>query len=462
MEHWGCVSYQENGLILPACPSENDKIRLAYLIAHELAHQWFGNIVTMQFWDSLWLNEAFSEWAAVQAVSQIVPEFNAWADFITSSPDGVGLAGLQEALELDSNIGSHAIQDPNLPASSTFDSITYLKGASIIRMMAEILGLDVFFQGVRLYLKRYLYGNATTEQLWEALSEISGRDVAGFMSSWTKNVGYPLLTVNEIRPTGQIVVTQSRFLQNGDRDTDAGLYPVTIQLQGPGGITTHPLTGHRTVIPVNLFKYKLNAGQAGFYRVSYPLSRIHKFGVQFVGDYLSLEDKVGIIADLGAEVLTGSPSRSATISDFLDFALRVKDHLESLYVWREILGQLHKFRAAFLFESAAVQDVLKSVRYELLSHFLQTGSWTISPASSVEQTFFKALLFSQLEDYPLARNVAKDSWKELLNGDKDALDPNIRKTIFSIVLSLDNTDVGRALVSCSEMVLTGRRIRGIP
>lgn len=441
MEHWGCVSYQENGLILPPHPSEADKIQLAYIIAHELAHQWFGNIVTMQFWDSLWLNEAFSEWAAIHAVSQIVQQHNAWANFIASSPDGAGPQGLQAALELDSNIGSHAIQAPDLPASSAFDSITYLKGCSIIRMMAENLGLDVFLRGISIYLKRFTYGNATTEQLWEVLSEVSGRDVSAFMSAWTTTVGYPLLTVNELRPKGEIVVSQARFLQNGNSDHEVGPYPVTILLQEPNGITIYPLTGRSTTIPTNIFKYKLNAGQSGFYRVSYPLSRLHKFGVQFAGDYLSVEDKVGIIADLGAEVLSGSSSRSARVADFLDFTLRVKDHVDSLYVWREILAQLSRIRAALLFEGNRIHDILKFVRYELLSKFVTTAVVEVDGKASSEQILLKALIFSQLQDHPLARNVSKTAWSELLSGNKDALDPNVKKWVFNVVLSLDKTDV---------------------
>ncbi|KAI0137033.1 peptidase family M1-domain-containing protein [Xylariales sp. AK1849] len=440
MEHWGCVTYDEPSLILNKNPSEYDKMRVAWIIAHELAHQWFGNIVTMKSWDAVWLNESFSDWATVYTISQIFPEWDSWANFLASDPSGSSFGGYQEALELDSNIGSHAIEDPNVPAAAAFDSIAYLKGCSIIRMMAENLGVDVFLEGIRFYLKKYMFGNATTEDLWDALSRISGRDVAGFMEAWTHTVGYPLLTVNELRPTSQIVVSQSRFLQNGDEDTEVEAYPVMIHLKGPDGVRTYPMTGKELKIPVNMFKYKLNVDQVGFYRVSYKLSRIHKLGLQLAGNFLSVKDIVGIISDQGAVVLTGAPSRQIRLSEFLDFLFVIKDRANDVFVLREMLGQLQKVRAAFLFEGADILKVLKSIRFKLLGRFIGNEYLEFKPEDSVEQTFLKVLLFHQLKDHPLAQEKATAAWNRLLGGDKDALNPNIRNVIFDTMVALDTTD----------------------
>ncbi|KAH6660468.1 peptidase family M1-domain-containing protein [Truncatella angustata] len=441
MEHWGCVTYEERGLVLPSNPSEYNKLVSAIIISHELAHQWFGNIVTMKFWDSLWLNEAFAEWAAFLAVSEILPNFDAWSSFIASNPDTSFPGGLQAALELDSNSGSHAIQAPGLPAGAMFDSITYLKGCSIIRMLAEEIGKSLFLDGIKLYLERFKYANATTGQLWSTLSEVSGRDVGKIMAAWTENVGYPLLTVNEIRPTGEIVVSQSRFLQNGNIDSKAGPYPVSIKLKGPDGVTTHPLVSTETRIRTNLFKYKLNADLVGFYRVSYPISRIHKFGVQFAGDYLSTNDKVGIISDLAAVVATGSTSRSARLPDFLDFLFTIKNHVESLFVWREILGQMQKIRAAFLFEGDEVLRILERVKHQLLAHLIAKGLLKFKSSDTTKGTFLKSLLYGQLQEHPIVQKNARESWDRLLDGEKDALNPNIKRHIFDIVVSIDDTDM---------------------
>ncbi|ORY64780.1 peptidase family M1-domain-containing protein [Pseudomassariella vexata] len=308
MEHWGCVTYQENGIILSDKPSAADKLRLASLITHELDHQWFGNIVTMEWWDSIWLNESFSDWATVHALKQMFPEFDSWANFLASDPSETTRGGYQEALRLDSNRSTHAILDPNLPPSAAFDTIA-----------------------------------------------------------------------------------------------------------------------------TNLTTYKLNTDQVGFYRISYNLSRIHKLGTQFSGNLLSIKDKVGIISDLAAVVGTGRANRQIRLSDFLDFLQAIKDQETDLFVWREILAQLENIRAAFLFDEGGTAEILRRVRLELLSHFAK------KQYLDFQQIFFKTLLFSQLKDHPLTQKIALEAWNKLINGDKDALNPNIRKHIFDTVLQLDGS-----------------------
>ncbi|KAI1877775.1 hypothetical protein JX265_003783 [Neoarthrinium moseri] len=438
MEHWGCVSYEERGLLLDDSPSEADKMRLAFLVTHELAHQWFGNIVTMRWWDSIWLNEAFADWATVNALSQMIPNFDSRASFLASPDDG-GRAGFQDALELDSSMGSHAIQDPRLSPAAAFDSIAYLKGCSILRMVAEDLGVDIFLKGIQRYLHKHIYLTATTEDLWIALSEISGKDVAELMATWTQTVGYPLLTVNELRPTGKVAINQSRFLQNGDTDFGVGPYPLTVQIRGPNGIEKHTMRGQEMVVPVNLFSYKLNANLVGFYRVSYPLSRIHKFAVQFAGNTLSSEDKVGIISDLGALVLTGSADRRCRVSHFLDFLLTVKDTTSNLYVWREILGQFRRVEAAFMFENKEIVDTLKLVRSKLLNDLVEKGYLDFSPDDTTEDILLRTLLFGELRNHYLVQERSCVAWKRFINGEQEALNPNLRKAIFKTVVALDNS-----------------------
>ncbi|KAI1077263.1 peptidase family M1-domain-containing protein [Whalleya microplaca] len=439
MEHWGCVTYDERGIILSDNPAESDRMRLARLITHELGHQWFGNIVTMRWWDSVWLNESFSDWATYHALSQMFPQWDSWANFLASDPSSESSDSFQDALELDANRGSHAIQAPNIPPAAAFDSIAYVKGCSIIRMMAEDLGVDVFLRGIGHYLRKHIYGNATTEDLWVALSEVSGQDVAGIMAAWTQIVGYPLLMVYELHPTRELAVTQSRFLNNGD-DTEMKTYPVTIHLRSTSGIKIYRMDSSKVTIPADLLDYKLNANEVGFYRVSYPLSRIHKLGLQFTEGFLSVKDKIGIISDLGAVVATGAPSRRARLSDFLEFVFLIKDLVKDLFVWREILAQLQKVRAAFLFEGEEILGILNTVRIQLIRHFVSEDYLEFHSGDTLEQTFLKKLLFSQLIDHPLVQKKARESWDSLVNGDQKALNPNIRKIMFDTVILLDDTD----------------------
>lgn len=442
MEHWGCVTYSDRSLILSDRPSEAERLTLAYFVAHELAHQWFGNIVTTTSWDSLWLNEGFSDWAAVHALTEMLPEWDAWTNFLAGSTDRGFGGDYQTALDLDANSHSHAILDPNIPPSAAFDSIAYRKGCCIIRMLAEDLGTSVFLAGIRRYLNKYLYGNATTDDLWDVLSEVSGKDVAKTMSVWTQIVGYPLLTVNHLRPTGQLVVTQSRFLQNGEDDAQSGPYPILIHINSSEGVQRHEMTESKTTLSANLFYYKLNFGQTGFYRVSYPLSRIHKFAVQFSSNSYSTKDKVGIVSDLGALVETGAPDRRLRLSEFLDFLFSIKDHVEDLFLWREMLAQLGKIRTAFLFEGDQILEILKLVRLSLLHHAFEKGHLEFTPGDTMKQIVMKSLLFSELSDHPVVQGKAKEAWNRLLGGDTDAINPNIRQPIFKSVVSSDTTDVG--------------------
>ena len=153
--------------------------RVAYVVAHELAHQWFGNLVTMDWWNELWLNEGFATWVGWLAIDHLHPEWEVWPQFVTES--------MQGAFDLDALRSSHPIEVPvkdALDVEQIFDAISYLKGSSVIRMLSAHLGVEVFLKGVSNYLKTHSYGNATTNDLWSALSEASGQDVNALMEPW--------------------------------------------------------------------------------------------------------------------------------------------------------------------------------------------------------------------------------------------------------------------------------------
>jgi aminopeptidase N len=185
------------------------KNRIAYVVAHELAHQWFGNLVTMDWWNELWLNEGFATWVGWLATDKLHPDWNVWPQFVSE--------GMQTAFTLDSLRSSHPIEVPvkdALDVDQIFDSISYLKGSSVIRMLATHLGQEIFLKGVSNYLKAHAYGNAKTNDLWSALSEASGQDVSALMENWIRKIGFPVLTVSE--EPGKIDIRQSRYLSTGD------------------------------------------------------------------------------------------------------------------------------------------------------------------------------------------------------------------------------------------------------
>lgn len=245
----------------------------------------------MDWWDELWLNEGFATWVGWLAIDRFHPEWDVWSQFVSES--------MQLAYNRDALRSSHPVDVPienALDVDQIFDDISYCKGSSAIRMLAAHLGQETFLKGVSNYLKAHMYGNATTKNLWSALSEAAGQDVNALMDPWIRKVGFPVLTVKE--DSSDIHIKQSRFLSSGDvtAEDDTTTWWVPLGLRGKSGTKDVVPLGlvekEQTVKDVDSSFYKLNADNAGFYRVNYPSSRLAKIGKQM--DKLSVSDKIGM------------------------------------------------------------------------------------------------------------------------------------------------------------------------
>jgi aminopeptidase 2 len=446
MENWGCVIYDQKYLLVGNNASAASKQAAAQTIVHELAHQWFGNIVTLQWWDSTWLNEAFAEWATYNALENMHPEWHPWDRFVASDPLNFRQLGYQEALHLDSNAYSHPIEVPvNNPdqVNQIFDVITYYKGCAILRMLSSILGLETFIKGVRLHLQRHTYGNATTEDLWDSLTTSSGIDVRAIMAPWTRTIGHPVLTVEEDPESSCIRVVQHRFLQNTQRDSndDQALWPVHLMVRSTAGRETEMSFQTREhTFPMSLDFYKLNANCAGVYRVSYPLSRYQKFSDQLLqhpnSSFLSPSDKVNLISDLLS--LTITPTSPVRISSFLSFLLHFR-HEPNFFVWRQIFHSILTIQKAFLFSSPHINRSLSRLQTHLLSSHLSYDfwdeAWDVKESDSLDDQLSRSLLFSAASSLPHVRDAAHTYFENFVKEkDSTPIDPNLRKIVFDIVL----------------------------
>ena len=226
MENWGLVTYREIYLLYDEkTTSSSVKQRIAYVVGHELAHQWFGNLVTMDWWSELWLNEGFATFVGWMAVDNLFPEWKVWTQFVTNDySHGLALDCLRSSHRIFFKFNHLAIevevQSPS-EINQIFDAISYSKGASVIRMLNSFLGQETFMNGVRLYLKKHAYSNATTLDLWSSLKEASGIDVATLMFTWTRKMGYPMVTVvceqyDSSQKTMTLTLRQQRYLKSGD------------------------------------------------------------------------------------------------------------------------------------------------------------------------------------------------------------------------------------------------------
>ena len=353
MENWGLVTYRSVDLLMDeAVSGANTKQRVAEVVQHELAHQWFGNLVTMDFWDGLWLNEGFATWMSWYACNNFFPEWKIWESYVTND--------LAQALSLDSLRSSHPIEVPVKRADEVneiFDMISYAKGSSVIRMISTYLGEDTFMEGIRRYIKKHQYGNTRTEDLWAALADASGKPVEEIMSIWTKKVGYPVVTVQELPEKKALHVKQNRFLRTNDvrSGEDDTLYPIFLELRTKAGVDKNAVLNKReSEIPLkDLDFFKLNADQTGIYRTSYTPERLEKLGQAAKQGLLTVPDRAGLIADASNLAASGHQKTSGALALAKGF-----DDETEFVVWDQIVNSISSVRSAWKFEDQKVNSTV--------------------------------------------------------------------------------------------------------
>eukprot|EP00299_Pterocystis_sp_00344_P009113 c3719_g1_i1.p1 GENE.c3719_g1_i1~~c3719_g1_i1.p1 ORF type:complete len:871 (+),score=194.39 c3719_g1_i1:375-2615(+) len=343
MENWGLVTYREARLLVDdSTTSFQGKMSVARVVCHELAHQWFGNLVTMDWWTDLWLNEGFARFMEFVACDKIFPEWLIWDHFVFSV--------FNVALSLDSLSASHPVQvtvhEPD-EINEIFDTISYAKGASIIRMLATYIGSDKFFEGLHRYLTRFAYGNAKTEDLWRTLSEVAGVDVVKLMDKWTTQMGYPLLSLEQT--SNGISLSQSQFFSNPrtDANTKSWPLPISVMYEGSREPRKFLIGSEQKSDDIELSSFinqldkegkwfKLNSGQTSFCRVNYQPHQWDRIRSAFSSAHsLSVSDKVGLVGDC----FTMNKAGRLDITQPLQLCLALKSD-NSFMVWAEMCSNL--------------------------------------------------------------------------------------------------------------------------
>ena len=315
MENWGAITYREVALLVdPVDSSAGTREIVAAIISHEMAHQWFGDLVTMEWWDDLWLNESFASWMGDKAVDYLHPEWEMWTQFLTHDT--------ASALNLDGLRNSHPIEQPvNNPAEigQLFDAISYSKGGSILRMLERFLGADKFQEGLQIYIKRHQYANARTRDLWNALGEASGQPVADIMDTWTSQTGYPALeaSVNRTGDSVEVQLSQSRFLYDeilGEDEADDTVWkiPLTARTASNAEPARQLMEAPESSITLEPASYgsddewvKINHDQSGFYRVQYSPDEIERLKAPIAALTLPPRDRLGLQSDAYALAKAG-------------------------------------------------------------------------------------------------------------------------------------------------------------
>jgi len=273
MENVGLITFADNVLLLDPAGASTQQLRtLIRVNAHEIAHMWFGDLVTMQWWDDLWLNESFADWMANKITDQLYPEFEI---------DLFSRRGIQGILSVDARPTTQAIRQPVARPEEAMNNVglAYAKGRSVLGMVENWLGEDTFRRGVVAYLNKHAGGNAVGADLWQALSEASGKDVAGVLEGFLEQPGYPLLSVDTFGKDG-VRITQQRFLNYGV-EAPALTWQVPVSLKWSDGLNVHT---HELLLTEATTSFHLpgpvawvmpDAGANGYYRWRLPEHMLH-------------------------------------------------------------------------------------------------------------------------------------------------------------------------------------------
>lgn len=422
MENSGCITFREVLLLVDPekAPLPVQK-RAAEVITHELAHQWFGNLVTMQWWDDLWLNEAFATWMAYKIVDQWRPEWRMWDDFET---------GKHAALALDAMSSTHPIRTEVKnadEATENFDLITYEKGGAMLRMLEGFLGEGPFRDGIRAYMRTHAFANATADDLWNALAQASGQPIGDVANAWIGRGGYPLVDVAVEGST--VRLSQRRFFADpslfAQGSDDLWPVPVVLKWADDEGLkqTSHLLrerSGSVELPAKGRVKFlNANAGSAGFYRVRYTVDGLAALSQHL--DELEAVEKTSLIADTWTLFRAGA-APLATVLDLLLLAARDPDYA----VLSEVVGRMDLIERRFVAE--ADRPAFRAIVARAFGPHLGALGWDPVAGEGDDLKLRRAAALRAL--VAVAREEAASSeaarrLERFLAGETTALDPNL-------------------------------------
>lgn len=446
MENWGLVTYRETCLLVdPQNTSAVQKQWIALVVAHELAHQWFGNLVTMEWWTHLWLNEGYASFVEFLCVAHLFPEYDIWTQFVTDT--------YIRALELDGLKNSHPIEVPVGHPSEIdeiFDEISYNKGASVIRMLHSWIGDHDFRKGMNLYLKRHSYANAETEDLWAALEEASNKPVRAVMTTWTKQQGFPVLKVDQRQEGNDRVLTlsQSRFLADGSTDTDDSMWMIPISVstaRAPSEVALSTVMSERTQeivvkdTPEDAW-IKINPGTIGFYRTRYSPEALSLLMPAIKDRSIPALDRLGLLDDLSAMVQAGKASTVEVLR-----LMEAFQHEDNYTVWSSIANSIGKI--GVLIGHLDIKDCFKAFGRSLFKDVEKRLGWDPKSNESHLDTLLRSLVLGRMAAYDDKDTIeeAKKRFDLHLAG-KTALSADLRSPVYRAVLSGSDPAVYEAML----------------
>ncbi len=418
MENWGAIFYFENALLLdPAISTESNRRGVYGTVAHEIAHQWFGNLVTMSWWDDLWLNEGFASWITSKVTQKFHPEWKPWLD----SQNNVNSVMNQDSLK-----GTHPIIQPVLDATQAteaFDGITYTKGQAAIRMLESTAGEAAFRDGVRDYMKQHAYGNTVTDDLWQAVDKVSAVKITDIAHDFTLQDGVPL--INVVQKDGAWQLSQTNLSSDGSTPADRSWrVPVRVQINS----ATPDLKTVSYKQPVTLQSSDtliINPNADGYYRVNYSPEIFANLISRF--ESLAPETQLNIINDSQALGLSGKSSLSMYLS--------IYDHMSpdmDLIVLKALVDKLGFID--YLLRGKPEQASFRAYARAKLQPLLNKYGWSAVTGEDTNIAGLRAQILSNLATFEDAAIIAKARvyFADYLI-DKNRLPAELKNTVLNII-----------------------------
>jgi puromycin-sensitive aminopeptidase len=423
MENPGAITYRLTAIAADPVQASTDTLKdIFYTASHELTHMWWGDLVTMAWWNDLWLNESFATFVGWKTTAELMPEWGMWRDFV---------ATLARPFALDALVSTHPISfevENARQAAERFDVITYWKGAGVVRMIEAFLGADAFRAGVRSYLRRYAERNASADDFWRELSSASGRDVSTIANAWIREPGHPLVEINARFTDGEarLRLRQRRFFADPDAARTAApqLWPVPLVVKVGAGARVRE---ERTLLAAVEDELVLrdaewffpNGGGAGFYRFALDDGAIARLA-DVLGDALGPEERLNLIGNQWVLVKAGI----ASTGQFLTL-LRGFKHETDRAVLEAVIERLSWL------ETHAVDDVTRPrfgrLVEDLFRAHLDTLGWDQRPGEPVDERMKRAGVIAalgRLARDPAIRRAARARLERYLD-DRGSLDPNL-------------------------------------
>ncbi len=425
MENWGAIYTFEYALLLdPTISTQRDKQRVFSTDAHEIAHQWFGDLVTMSWWDDLWLNEGFATWMAARTTQKLHPE---WSTHLYS------VGGRESAMSLDAAVTTHPVVqhvETVEQASQAFDSITYQKGGAVIRMLEGYVGADAWREGVRSYMKTHAYGNTVSDDLWRAVQASAGKPILDIAHDFTLQPGVPLIRVASATcadDTTTLQLTQGEFTK--DRPGKQPLswrVPVIAQTVGGEPVRTVVEGGSGSLQVPGCGTVVVNAGQSGYYRTLYSPEQFGAIRDDFTA--LAPIDQLGLMGDTWALGMAGLQPAS----EYLELAAATPVDADP-QIWGDIAGSLGGLHDDYRGDDAG-RARLDAFGIATLAPVFKRVGWEAPADEAAPMAILRTQLIGTLAELGDASVIAEARRRYAArDSDPQAMPAALRKTILSVV-----------------------------